>query len=322
MSSLPLDFGYAIAPTAATWRIEVTSTYFNTMLSSWHPRAIHSEFDLTGQPFADWEIALLEERHPDDDIHLIDLEGWQVDFRVWRGFGHGYAVLLSVPWVSVGQPQWDAVSEGFHSAFNIPQVTRDLFPSGQTIAYVSGNGGTVGSFTELDDSSIGDTTLAVTGPMGNALKGEHRWTLAIEAPTGTRSTLAGSGGWDIAAAWYGTWHPGGGALRIAAAHTWVDGEGNWLGATRNNYWQLLSEYVFSVGNRIDLRAAFRFDQSTLADVSDDVVADPSFFLELGGRISLGRRSWFALTIGDNFPVEGVAPDFVLQLQFGMNFDTK
>ena len=111
LASLPMELadGRALAPGA--WELTVTPGYFNLWSGSWHTATIHRELGRDGLPIAAAELRLLEQRHPGDDIHRFDVEGVVTEVRLARGLGRGMTLTVSVPWVEVGSPHWDAISE-------------------------------------------------------------------------------------------------------------------------------------------------------------------------------------------------------------------
>jgi hypothetical protein len=121
-----------------------------------------------------------------------------------------------MPWLEVGAPHWDAIAEDVHAKVGLGGVARDLFPRGQSTVYVRGRRAAIERLSGLEGSGLGDVTLSVTGPLGRWLGAEHRWVVAVEAPTGEAGTLRGSGGWDTGVRWFGTWGQGGKQVRVSS----------------------------------------------------------------------------------------------------------
>jgi hypothetical protein len=316
LSSLPLRSSDARVPEPGRWRVEGTLGYFNLASPSWHITAIHSEYERDGQPVTSDELRVLETRHPSDEIYNLDVEGWQLDLNVSRGLGRGYALSLHIPWMEVGSPHWDAISSEFHHIFGIGQGPRDILASGQTMVYVYSDGRYVERSHELVGSGVADVSLAVSGPIGRALGASHRWAGVVEAPTGDRDGLWGSGGWDLGLRWFGDWRWSRWRIHAAAAYNWLDDSGGWLGIERADTWQTQAEVFFRIADGASLRASLWYGSSPLADFSDGAPGDPSPFLDLGAHFRIASRWWIAANLGENHVSYGTTPDFTLQLQLG------
>jgi hypothetical protein len=188
--------GDGLSVAAGGWRLTATVGYFNVIANSWHLPAIHGEFGLLGRPIESWELRLLESRHPTDHSYVVDVEGWQTEFRVSRGFRAGVVVSLRVPWIEIGTPHWDGVASTTHGVLGAVDI-GSWTARGGTAVYARGDLGVVDRTSGLAQSGWGDATLAVSGALGKLLSGRHRWGVALEAPTGARDSLMGSGGWDV-----------------------------------------------------------------------------------------------------------------------------
>lgn len=319
MSSLPLEMADGTALAAGAWEVTVTPGYFNLWSGSWHTATIHRELDLVGRPLTPEELHTLEQRHPGDDIHRFDVEGTVTEVRFARGFGHGLTASLSVPWVDVGTPHWDAISEGVHRNLGWGVGGRDTFARGRTLTFVWSpqQGRAIEAWNELDGSGVGDVRLTLSGSLGTLGGGEQRWTAAIEAPTGSEATLRGSGGWDAGVRWFGTWRWQRSLLRGAVGYTRLDPAGSFLGVERDDLVNALAEYRHAWGERADWLAAARWDTSPLASFSGGEPGKAAFFFTFGARYWTGASTFLAVALGENLIPGGVNPDFTLQLQFGV-----
>ncbi|MEP0772979.1 MAG: DUF3187 family protein [Acidobacteriota bacterium] len=295
------------------WAAEIDFAYFNLWNGTWHTGTIHKEFGLLGTPLQAWELRTLEERHPADAIHRFDLEGWVGAVTVTRRLPSGLVVSARVPWLEVGSPHWDSLSSGFHRAAGLDQARRDWFPRGQSIVYAHYQGATIEAWEELRGSRLADATLAVSGPLGAFLGGAHRWSVAVQAPTGERGTLAGSGGWDSGVRWGAQWLGERHRLTAAAGYTWLDGSGSLLGARRSNiaYAQVVG--ARRLGSRTWFETSARVDSSPLAAFSPSAVGREAVVITLRLARPLGRQGWVAFELGENLPKFGAAPDFTLGL---------
>jgi hypothetical protein len=315
MASLPLDPAQAVIPPRGVWQISLAGAYFNVMHSTWHAAAIHREFGLQRQPFEPWEVATLAFRHAADQFYFVDLEGVQTELRIHAGLGGGFAVALSIPWVEVGAPNWDAIPEDFHERFGLSSVRRRPFPRGQSIVVVRGADGMVERFEDIVGSGLGDASVAVTGRLGSWLGGEQQWVVAVEAPTGERDTVWGSGGWDAGLRWFGTWGGERRQVRFGLGYTWLDGAGSWLGVHRSNTWHAVAEAHVPLGPLI-ARCLVRLDSSPLSGFTSSETGNPALYWTLGVLGDLAREAWWAFDVGENFPSLAEGPDFSFHVLFG------
>jgi len=318
LASLPLAPAEEGDLAAGRWRVSLETAYFNLWYGSWHSAAVHREFGLSGQPLQSWELRLLEQRHPGDDIFQVDLEGWVAETTLARGLGRGVTLTAILPWVEVGRPHWDALSQDVHRALGWTTGDRDVFPHSGTLVYVwnAERGRALEGGGELRGTALGDLRLALSGPLGRLVGGEHRWVVALEAPTGPRGTVAGSGGWDVGLRWFGRWQGRRTALRLGAGWSRLDRSGDLLGVRRDDTWHGLAEAVAALGARSALQLACRADSSPLASFTGGLPAEPAVTFSLAWRRTLAHGGWLALALGENLPPHGVAPDFTLHVQGG------
>ena len=71
----------------------------------------------------------------------------------------------------------------------------------------------------------------------------HRIGFALQAPTGRKGTLHGSGGWDTAALWQWRWATPRWAATASACLSILDGAGDLLGIDRDNIWYATGSYT-------------------------------------------------------------------------------
>ena len=318
LASLPLELADGSDLADGEWEVTVTPGYFNLWSGSWHTATIHRELGLEGQPLTSAELRILEQRHPGDDIHRFDVEGSVTELRVARGLGRGVTLTVSVPWLEVGSPHWDAISQEIPSALGWGVGGREVFAHSQTLAYVWSpqDGRAIEGRGEIESSGVGDIRLALSGALGEAAGGEHRWVAAVEAPTGDEGTLAGSGGWDAGVRWLGTWRYSRSLLRCALGYTRLDDSGSFLGAPRDDTWHAAAEYRHLWGERADTLLGVRWDTSPLASFSGGEPGQPAFMFTFGIRRWLSDSVFLAAALGENLIPDGVNPDFTLQLQLG------
>ena len=307
--SLP-ELGFAAAE---GWSLRVDLAYFNLWNGTWHTGTIHKEFGLLGAPLQAWELRTLELRHGEDAIHRFDVEGWVGSTTVAHRFANGLVVTLAVPWLEVGAPNWDSTAWRFHGAVGLDQARRGWFPRGQTVVYAYYRGAVIESWEELDGTRLADVTVAASGPLGALLGGAQRWGVALQAPTGARQTLAGSGGWDGGVRWGVRWTGRRHSVLAAAAYTWLDRGGSFLGAPRRHTAHAQIAAAYRAGRRTWLNLSGRADTSPLRDFSPSAVGRDSVVLTLGVARPLGKRGWVVFDVGENLPKLGAAPDFTLGL---------
>jgi hypothetical protein len=315
-SSLPVSGTEVIAPAAGQWEISTALGYFNVWQHTWHTGTVHRVQGLLGKPLKDAEIKAIEQAFPYDQFYHLDVEGWRSDLLISRGFGGGIAATLRIPWVEIGSPHWDAISEDFHARVGLGNMGRDLFPRGQSTVYVRGYHGAVERLSGLEGAGIGDVSLSVTGPLGRWLGAEHRWAVAVEAPTGEADTLRGSGGWDKGVRWFGTWGQGPSQLRAGLGYSWLDSTGSWLGVKRANTWGALIEGRAPLARGLTLRGSARFDASPLAGFTDSDIGTRSFYWTIGMLAPMAGGAWVGFDLGENYGSNAEVPDFSLHLQLG------
>ena len=305
-------------------QLTVALSYVSTISGSWHTGTIHEELGRNGQPIAPWELALLEQRHPTDEIFRLDIEGWQAMMRWTTRLTERVDLGIEVPWITYGQPHWDTVSEKFHELFGIGPNERHQFPKGVTLVYAhSPEGRAEYREEDLARSGWGDLRVAVGAQLGRWLGAGHRLVATLEAPTGTATPLHGSGGWDVAVRWFGSWQIGAVQLAAGAGYTWLDPAGDWLSFERSNTHHAALIVSAPMTAALELEAALRRETSPLADAfPDSRLGEPATTLNLGIRWSLGHSSWVSFALGENFAKHGVAPDYSLHLATGFRFDRR
>jgi hypothetical protein len=277
---------------------------------------IHRDLGLDGQPLTSGELAALERAFPDDEIYLLDLEGWQIDLHASLGLGRGFVVSAHVPWLEVGRPHWDDVAASLHDALGTEPDGFEVFPYGETVAYAYGEPGRTEHLGDLTGSGWGDLSLALSGPAGRFIGAEHRWAVVFEAPTGDEATLAGSGGWDVGLRWIGSWEGRRSRLLAGVGFVRLDAGGAWLGLERQDTWQLHAAYHHRLGAAWSLRLGARADSSPLEGFADSDLGETTLLVDLGIRRELGGGSWLGVSFGENLPQVGVTPDYTLQLLVG------
>ncbi len=316
LASLPMSFDEFLETAPGRWRVAFSSVYFNLWDGSWHTGAIHREFGLEGKPLAPWELRTLERRHPEDPIYRVDVEGWVARLQVSRGMGAGLTVSLSLPWVTVGRPNWDQISKAFHESLGLHVGDRRIFAPGRTLVYVRGRDRStaIEGWDDLEGSRMGDTRVMVSGPGWNVGGGAGRWAVALEAPTGEQGTLGGSCGWDLGLRYALTWSRGPSQWRAAAGFSRLDPGGSFLGVRRTDTWHLTAGWRHAFRRGSQVLADVALATSPLADFTDTAPGEPSLTVGLGGRFDLGRDLALTVAVTENMTSAGSAPDVVLGLR--------
>lgn len=299
------------------WSWSITQSYMNQWSLTWHAHTVHQERGLDRRPMTAEEWSYIEEAFPEDDVYMIDLEGWRTDLTFSYGLPRGMTLTAEVPYVDIGGgPNWDGVAEEFHALVDKDRTYgRDTFPTGQSVFYMRANGRT-NSVPDASESGIGDVTLSLSMPIGDRAK-EQSLVFAIQPPTGDENTLLGSGGWDASVSWYRKWRGARRSYLAGAAFSYLDPSGSVMGFERSNTYHVLGEVTQTVTQNFDVRLGLRVDSATLAEsLNDSDLADPSFFWRLGATYDLPRGNSLYFDIGEELvPQTGTEADWSVHLGF-------
>lgn len=315
----PSDSGFGLERSVV---VTATLTYFNNWKHSWHVPRVHTDRGLIGEPINDDEIDFLVENFPEDPFYFIDVEGVRTDFEVASGLGGGWSATFRIPVFSVGRPHWDRVAEDFHEAIGLSDDARPTFARGDEFLLIRAKSGEVRERRVLESTTIGDSTVSVATPSVFALGAEHRLVASLEAPTGSKATIAGSGGWDAGLRWFGRWRWGQVEWLAGAGYTWLDTHGGFLGLRRTETWHFLVEALRPFWKDVLFRTTVRYDESPLEEETAYDLDDPLLFLRLGvvtpARF-LGSGAFVAFDVGENYPILGVGADWSFHLTVGNRF---
>lgn len=180
-------------PHAVAFNLDVA--YANTFSHTWHPEAIHSEFNLNGLAFSREEAEMLHGRHPEDVIAFIDGEVTRVALRGVYGFSERLSAALEVPWVSFSALDFDGGIESFHRALGLPDVFRSDYPRGRFEIVRQRAGGRIEFDDRRPSAGLGDMTasLRYRDRLGALLVSAD---LVVKLPTGDADEYRGSGSFD------------------------------------------------------------------------------------------------------------------------------
>lgn len=315
-ASLPLDLLPAAPLAAGEWHVETSLSYANLWQGTWETPAIHQEWGRVGEPIGSDELRELETRYPDSEMYRVDVEAWRADLALQRGLAHGLVLSVQLPYVEFGGPHWDGIAEWWHENLSLPNADRSVFARGQTLLWASGRGGMLELRDELVASGIGDLTVSLAAPLGSLGGADHRAVVSVDAPTGDRDTLLGSGGWDVGARWFAAWRWRTRSLVAGAGYTWLDRSGDLFGLERADLWHLVASLEQDLGKGWGLTGSFAYESSLLADFSATALGDPAAYLRLGVLAHVSGRSWIALDMGQDWYGTGVSPDYAFRLTFG------
>ena len=315
LASLPFDPGGAMAVGDGKWRVTASVNYCNVWNHTSHLLTLHREAGRVGLPVSSEELTALAARYPDQAYQFLDVEAWWTEVWVQYGLGRGVTATLRVPFLDVGRPHWDAIAERWHTWLNLPNFNRNEFPRGQTLVYIKGPGGTV-ERRDLARAGFGDASLSLAIPAGEWLGARHRAVLATEAPTGKRSTLHGSGGWDIGVRLFSQW----GGARISfisgLGYTWPSSRGTLLGLARSNVWHTMVGFDWRIWRSLLAMLRVQWERSLLAEAAGDRLAKPTLSKRFGVAFGLSPSVWLALDSGQDSVRNGLAPDYSFHLTVG------
>lgn len=316
LASFPFDPAMAADPGPGRWDVFFSLSYVNLWADSGQLAALRRPRGETRQPVLPDELRDLERLYPGASIYHLDLEGWRSDLYLSRGLWEGTAVTLHLPWMEVGRPHWDAIAERWHSLAGLPNADREVFPRGGSLVYLRGPGGTI-ERRGLDTSGLGDVGVALSLAAGHWLGATHRAVLSLEAPTGRRGTLLGSGGWDLGARWFAAWEGRRTTLLAGAGYTRLAAAGALLGARRDDLWHLMGGLDWRL--RPSLTASLRvlWERSPLAAfLGSGQSARPALSERFGVAAPITARTWLAFEMGQDWNGAGIAPDYSFHLTMG------
>ncbi len=312
-ASLPFDLTQPPEVDDGQWNVSAGWAWFNTWSTVWEVTQVHRDFgmDDTTVP-SPAEFRALENQYPSDPFNYIDLEGNIFELLVTRGLPGGWSAEIRVPWLTVGEPNWDSFIDGWHDLFGLTDSHRNTFPRGEALLYIPGREGVIEE-RELARSGLGDISLTIATPRLDILGGHHRAMLAVEMPTGKTGTLQGSGGWDLGLRTQSIWNWRPSRLLVGLGLNHLDDSGDFLGISRTDTWYVGTSYEHRLWRRWTLSGAVTLESSPLADFTDGEAGEPALYRMLALSFDI-KPGWLAeLQYGTNWEGIGISPDASFRL---------
>lgn len=190
----PQDFS---APRPGTVAFDLQVSYGNTFSHTWHPQAIHNEFQRNGGlPFSREEAETLHARHTEDFIEFVDGEVTRAALRGTWGLSERFSVAVEVPYVSYDALHLEGAIESFHSALGLYDGQRRNFPADQYVVVRQRAAGRLEYENRMPASGLSDVTASLgyrdRFPSGVCFSAD----LTVKVPTGDANEYRGSGSLD------------------------------------------------------------------------------------------------------------------------------
>ena len=172
-------------------------------------------------------LAATAAARPNETFLFADTETTRLTVSYLRPFGPKWGVGVEVPFVGHHGGVFDKVIEGFHGAFNFPDLGRNRAPVNRTQLF-AGRGGQSRFYDGPLEPSLGDVVIrGFHSPIGETDTAPAvGLTGAIKLPTGPASRFAGSGGFDWGVGLSLAKSLGDFRLTFTGGHTW---HGKWSG---------------------------------------------------------------------------------------------
>lgn len=291
--------------------------YGNTFSHTWHPKAIHQELGRLGKPFDRAEAETLHLRHPEDGIAFLDGEVTRLSLTAAYGLSPRLSLAVEVPLLSFTALLVDGAIEGFHGLFTTGDGQRPAFSRGRFQLVLQRPSGALLVDDGTPSPGLGDVTASASYrralPDGTRLSVD----VAVKLPTGDASAYRGSGSLDLGLLVSAGKRFGGGTWGVR-----LDGGIVAPGPFRGAGPLTLGVSPFLRGALVlDARLGGRTTLSTFAVVEEspfrrddlDDAATPSVEVGLGLSRRLGAKGSLYLTLVENVPRFGDAPDVAVSL---------
>lgn len=241
---------------------------------------------------------------------LFDGETYRTTLSL-QGRYRRLAWRLALPWVAHNGGILDGAIDPWHETFDMPEGGRPAAPRDRILFRVVDPTGK--EVLRLDRAVSGPGDVA--GSLGYALTGESapvglELGMRLEAPTGNRRDLLGSGGWDgtlwLSARHEGALPPGRYALSVSGGGVF-SGESPVPGLShrhRVGYGRLFAGWApgdrLRLGAQLDMHGGFY--NSSLGPLGRTAAE-----LRVHGGVHLGSRTWLRAGFSEDVAV-GTAPD--------------
>ncbi|MCM3876687.1 MAG: DUF3187 family protein [Thermoanaerobaculia bacterium] len=189
----PLDVS---SPGRGKLAFDFEVAYGNTFSHTWHPQAIHNEFERNSLPFSRDEAETLHRRHPEDVIAFVDADVTRLALRATWGLTGDLSVAAEIPYVSFAGLRFDSFVESFHRALGMYDGQRASFPRNNYLVVRQRPFGALEYDDRLPSAGLSDLVASLryrrTFAVGVRLSAD----LAVKAPTGDANESRGSGSVD------------------------------------------------------------------------------------------------------------------------------
>jgi hypothetical protein len=292
--------------------------YGNTFSHTWHPQAIHNEFQRNGLPFSLQEAETLHARHSQDFIAFVDADVTRLALRVALGLGENLSIAAEIPYVSFAAFRLDSAVAAFHRLFGLYDEQRASFPKNQYLIVRQRPFGPLEYDDRTPAAGFSDavTTLKYRGSLPNAVAVSAD--LSVKAPTGDANEGRGSGSADAglllgALRRFGT----DGRLGLRAEAGFVV-PGSFRGKSTTTYdvaafGRVLLAADVRIGTRTFLAASAIWEQSPFRRDSVGDEAAASLGVSLGLSRRFGDSVIASLSLLDHVPRFGDDTDFSVSL---------
>lgn len=166
---------------------------------------------------------------PGETFFFADGETTRLDIVYYHPFDSRWAVEVELPLLGHWGGWFDPLIEGFHAAFNFPDLYRGLTPD-QRVQLFAARGGQALVFDGPLEPGLGD--LVLRGLHAPVPERSDQPAVALSAslklPTGAASRLQGSGRFDFGLGWHVAKSLGDVRLYLSSGYTW---HGGWRGLT-------------------------------------------------------------------------------------------
>jgi len=306
------------APRPGTGTFDLQVSYGNTFSHTWHPQAIHNEFQRNGLPLSREEADTLHERHPQDFIEFVDGEVTRVALRGAWGLSERFFVAVEVPCVSYDALHLDGSIASFHRAFGLYDGQRGSFPPSRYVVIRQRASGRLEFEDRQPAAGLSDLTasLGYRDLFENGLR--FSADLTVKAPTGSANEYRGSGSLD-AGLLLGTLY------RFGAAGRWgLRAEGGFVvpGAFRGDTVTTFDVTTFArifvatdvrLGRETFLAVSATWEQSPFRRDAVGGEAGASLDIALGVSRRFGGHLLASLALIENVPHYGDSTDVALVL---------